>query len=405
MRNTILSRLKFLPVLLLFSFIGSQSFAQDGAALFNGNCVACHSIGKGKIVGPDLKDIAKRRPLDWVTKWVQNSAAVIASGDAYAVQIFKDNNNVPMPPQNLKPEEVKAVYEYITAEGAKAPKVAKAPVAGNNDEMPKENNTALYLLCAAVLLVVLIYFLGTALGHLNKLSRQKQGLPEPPERSVLGNLWFWMQTHKKIVAVILIFFFLFGTVKGWYVLWGLGVSQGYQPDQPIAFSHKIHAGDNAINCVYCHSGVEKSKTAGIPTANVCMNCHKAIKEGATTGTVEIAKIYKALDYDPNTQTYGSNPKPLVWNRVHNLPDLAYFNHSQHVVVGKVQCQTCHGPVQEMTVAKQFSRLTMGWCIDCHRRTKVQIEGNHYYDNIKSFYHSDTLKVADIGGTECARCHY
>ena len=179
---------------------------------------------------------------------------------------------------------------------------------------------------------------------------------------------------------------------------------------PIAFSHKIHAGDNAINCQYCHSSAAKGKTAGIPTANVCMNCHKAIKTGTLTGTTEISKIYTALDYNPETGVYGKNQKPIIWTRVHNLPDFAYFNHSQHVKVGGVDCAACHGKMDTVTVANQASPLTMGWCIDCHRRTPVKMDGNDYY---KDWHKKFTEKhgkdfqptVANIGGTECGRCHY
>ena len=142
-----------------------------------------------------------------------------------------------------------------------------------------------------------------------------------------------------------------------------------------------------------------------------MNCHKFIKSGPTTGTEEIAKIYTALDYDPDKGTYGPNPKPIQWVRVHNLPDLAYFNHAQHYVVGKIECQTCHGPVQDsMGVASQYSPLTMVWCIDCHKKTEVKMAGNGYYDQfhkeLMAKHQEDTLlTVEDIGGTECARCHY
>ena len=156
-----------------------------------------------------------------------------------------------------------------------------------------------------------------------------------------------------------------------------GVQQGYQPTQPIAFSHEIHAGQYEIECQYCHTGVMISKSANIPSANICMNCHTAIK----TESKEIAKIYKAIDYDPETGEYGDNVKPIEWVRVHNLPDLAYFNHSQHVNVGEIECQTCHGPIEEMAVVKQWSTLTMGWCINCHRETKVNAKGNAYYDQL------------------------
>ena len=166
-----------------------------------------------------------------------------------------------------------------------------------------------------------------------------------------------------------------------------------------------------ISCIYCHSGAERGKTAGIPSANVCMNCHKFVRKGPTTGTEEIAKIYKALDYDPDKGTYGPNQKPIQWVRVHNLPDFAYFNHSQHFVVGKIACQTCHGPVQDsMTVAMQYSPLTMQWCIDCHRVTKVKMAGNGYYNDLhkkllNKFGNDSLITVETIGGLECARCHY
>ena len=190
----------------------------------------------------------------------------------------------------------------------------------------------------------------------------------------------------------------------------LGVYEGYQPAQPIKFSHKLHAGDNGISCVYCHSGATKSRHANIPSANVCMNCHKAVKKGPKYGEKEIAKIYAALDYDPKTQKYGPDQKPIQWVRVHNLPDLAYFNHAQHYNVGGIECQTCHGPVEEMEELYQHAELTMGWCIDCHRNTEVNVEGNEYYtalhEEFKEKHGADALfTVEEIGGLECARCHY
>jgi cytochrome c553 len=422
MRNHIIHRsLRILTAILLLVFISQTSFAQpDGAALFGGNCTSCHTIGKGKVVGPDLKDLPSRRKIDWVLKWVKNSSAVIASGDAYAVQLFKDNNNTLMPAQNLKDDEITAIYNYIKDESAKAPKVVAGGPTGATGEEGSEKGGGMskgVWALAGLILFILVLVLGKVIAGLKKVIRVKEGLPEPIKRSSLGQLWFWMRNHKKIVAVILIIFFCWSNVAGWNTLWNLGISQGYHPDQPINFSHKIHAGDNGINCVYCHSGAEKSKVAGIPTANVCMNCHKFIQElkdskdelPGTTSKEEIGKIYKALDYDPATGVYGNNPKPIEWTRVHVLQDFVYFNHSQHVMVGKLQCQTCHGPVETMGTVEQFSKLTMGWCIDCHLATPVQVEGNHYYDKLKNYLNTihpgDTIKVKDIGGTECARCHY
>ncbi len=181
-------------------------------------------------------------------------------------------------------------------------------------------------------------------------------------------------------------------------LFSIGVQQGYAPKQPIAFSHKIHAGQYEIDCKYCHTGVMKGKSANIPSPNICMNCHNQIKQGTITGEGEIAKLVKA--YETNT--------PIEWVRIHNLPDLAYFNHAQHVNVGGVECQTCHGPVETMDVVRQHSLLTMGWCIDCHRKTDVNAKGNKYYDDLVELHNvssKEAMKVEDIGGLECAKCHY
>ena len=189
----------------------------------------------------------------------------------------------------------------------------------------------------------------------------------------------------------------------------IGVYDKYQPEQPIKFSHKIHAGDNGIDCNYCHHTARESKHAGIPSANVCMNCHTFINEGAIDGDKEIGKIYEAIGFDPVSRTYIENyqTKPIKWIRIHNLPDLAYFNHSQHVNVGKLECQTCHGPVETMDEVYQFSDLTMGWCIDCHRTQDVLYDENKYYENhlTKINNKSKHVHVEDIGGLECGKCHY
>ena len=267
------------------------------------------------------------------------------------------------------------------------------------------------LLLVISVLAFLVYALTTIQRGLADAARRRDGLPDPPVQPPYERLLSWAGRNKKIIALGVIVLMVWISVKAWYAMAGIGITQGYQPDQPMAFSHKLHAGTMAINCLYCHSGAEKSKTAGVPSLNVCMNCHKGVRQGQTTGTTEIAKIYAALDYDPETQKHGNNPKPVQWGRVHNLPDLAYFNHSQHVKAGGLKCQTCHGEMQnDMTVAAQFAPLTMGWCIDCHRKTPVRREGNHYYDNYHALNMSKhggdtTLTVEKAGGTECARCHY
>lgn len=176
-----------------------------------------------------------------------------------------------------------------------------------------------------------------------------------------------------VIVVFLVFTFIDSASQ-------VGINQGYEPDQPIAFSHKIHAGENQIQCMYCHSGSERSRHAGIPSASTCMNCHSNIKKDSE----EIQKIVEAL----------KGKKSIQWNKVHKLADFVYFSHEQHVGSGKISCQTCHGPVEKMTRMRQQNDLTMGWCISCHRQSDVVVHGT-----------TDVKKVSDTGGMDCAKCHY
>jgi NAD-dependent SIR2 family protein deacetylase len=182
----------------------------------------------------------------------------------------------------------------------------------------------------------------------------------------------------------------------------LGRKQNYAPDQPIKFSHKIHATDNKIDCRYCHTTVDDSKSAGIPPVNLCLNCHIIVREGTNSGKFEINKIHAAIE----------NNTPVKWVRIHQLPDHVYFNHAQHVNVGKLDCNECHGVVEEMHIVRQVEDLSMGWCLDCHDKTAVDFLGNGYYSKTFKELHEkiatgviDTVRVTDIGGRECARCHY
>lgn len=400
-------------VVLLFLLNNSVSFAQDGKALFEANCTSCHAI-KDKVIGPALAGTETRHSEEWLIKWIRNSQSLVKAGDAEAVKLFNDNNKIVMNSFSLKDEEIKAILAYVKEEANKV-EVAPAPTAGivnsGESKADKAKRTMIYLIVAGAILFLIFRVLRSVHAVLEKAVRQKQGLPEPEPKTRWRAFYDWARFNKKLVAVILICLFLYGSVKAWYGMMAIGISQGYTPDQPIAFNHTLHAGTNGIACVYCHVGADKGKTAGVPAANICMNCHKFIKKGPTTGTEEIAKIYKALDYDPDKGTYGPNQKPIQWVRVHNLPDLAYFNHAQHYVVGKIECQTCHGQVQDsMTVASQYSPLTMGWCVDCHRKTPVKMEGNAYYDNfhkeMQGKHKNDSVfTVEQIGGLECQRCHY
>jgi hypothetical protein len=251
---------------------------------------------------------------------------------------------------------------------------------------------------------LLVVILGFLVSALKRFLDQKE-LSEDEKEIVHSPITFATITRSS--GFIFVVLFVVGSLGFKAVINGLysiGVQQGYSPKQPIAFSHKLHAGDYEIDCKYCHIGVLKGKSATIPSVNICMNCHRAIK----TESPQIQKIWAAADWNAETLTFGPNQKPIEWVRIHNLPDLAYFNHSQHVVVAGVECQTCHGPIETMDVVKQYSLLTMGWCIDCHRKTDVNTKGNAYYDKLVELHSATSkkpMKVEDIGGLECSKCHY
>jgi hypothetical protein len=296
-----------------------------------------------------------------------------------------------------------SILAYIQDETVKGPEVAavSTPGAGTGAAggapIPTSylNAIMIGLVLILILLVIILGFLVSALKRFldqKALSEEEKELVHSPitTGSILSSHGF------KFVVVFIVAALLFKAIING--LFSVGVQQGYAPKQPIAFSHKIHAGQYEIECQYCHTGVTVSKSATIPSVNVCMNCHNQIKEGTLYGTAELSKIQAA--YDNNT--------PIQWVRVHNLPDLAYFNHSQHYKVGGIECETCHGPIQEMDVVRQHSLLTMGWCIDCHRKTDVNSKGNAYYDKLVELHNKSSksaMKVEDIGGLECAKCHY
>ena len=401
---------KILSLLIAIFLITNVVKAQpNGENLFKSNCAQCHSTSDAVVIGPGLKDVQKRHPESWILSWVHNSQAVIKSGDANAVKLFDQYNHTVMPSFSLKDDEIKSILAYVKAEGEKAPATAATTAPGA--QQAEEKGFPWGLLILTVLLFIIFLALNRAQKGLEKVVRQREGIPEPaPRTKGWEGTKIWIREHKKLIAVILVVGSAWSSYEGWYALAGIGISQDYQPDQPIKFSHKLHVGTNGINCRYCHMAAEKGKTAGIPSPNICMNCHKYVQSGSQYGKEEIAKIYKALDYDPATQKYGNHPEPIKWIRIHNLPDFAYFNHSQHVMVGKIECQTCHGPIEEMEQVKQFSPLTMGWCIDCHRNTEVKMDGNGYYtqlhEELKKKYGKDAkITVDKIGGLECARCHY
>jgi cytochrome c2/Tfp pilus assembly protein PilV len=410
-QKKLLAIISFLFLSFVFSF--NSAFAQDGEKIFKQNCAVCHSVGKNKITGPGLEGVATRVPNDaWLAKWIKNNKAVIASGDAYANKVFNENGKVDMTTfTDLKDEEITALIKYIKNPPKPKDEVAKGPAGGGEQkEEDKGVNPLAILIGVIAFFIIVIGVLRGVTYSLKNLQNEKQGLAQEEAIGPWQEIKQWMGSHKRTVAVIVLFILGWLVTIAWYALKDIGVYEGYHPAQPIAFSHKIHAGDNAINCQYCHSGVERSKTAGIPTVNVCMNCHKGIPKGPTTGTTEIAKIYDAAGWDPDKGEYTKPQKPIKWVKVHNLQDFVFFSHQQHVKVGKQECATCHGDVATMTTVKQMKPLTMGWCIDCHRKTEVPgMKDNPYYqrlhDSLAVKYKGQPITVDKMGGIECAKCHY
>jgi mono/diheme cytochrome c family protein len=406
------SACKFLLLLFILA-LSYTSRAQDiptepaaisaGESLFNANCKACHRVQQ-KLVGPALAGVENRAPsIDWIIRFVKNSSAVIASGDDYAVKLYNEYNKTQMTAfSSLKDQDIMNILAYVKAEAEKKPEEPAPGQAGQQGtDAASTGVTSEYLniilIGMVIILALLFTILAFLLSALKRFLEQKEIAEEDREvvRSTDTGSIFKSKGFIFIV-VFLVTALAFKAVIGG--LFSIGVQKGYAPTQPIAFSHKIHAGQYEIDCKYCHTGVMKGKSATIPSVNVCWNCHNQIREGTNTGTAEIAKIVSAVE----TNT------PIEWVRIHNLPDLAYFNHAQHVNVGGQECQTCHGPVETMDVVTQHSLLTMGWCIDCHRKTDVNSKGNQYYDNLVELHSKNkkgSMKVEDIGGLECSKCHY
>lgn len=409
---------------LSFLFFQLNSYSQDGKKLFKANCAACHSVGANKVVGPGLQGISEKYSKEWLVAWIKNSGELIASGDADAIAIFEEYNKVIMPPQPVDDAQIDAILEYIAnpSDGEAAPAEKAEEVVAVVEE---DNTSLIYILGGAILLLAILVF---ALNKTGLFLRETIASSEGEEYSGPTTLWGsfreLLRNNQGIVAAVVIILFFGGLLDLMDGAFQIGVHQGYKPEQPIKFSHKVHAGDNKIDCNYCHSSARHSRTSGIPSLNVCMNCHKMVD--GTSGktfmyngkeysmTEEIQKIYDYLDYDKATQTYGDNPTPVKWVKVHNLPDHVFYSHEQHVTVGKQKCQTCHGPVEEMDVLEQYSPLTMKWCIECHKESAVSTDGNGYYDEMHNrmtpefkdkVMKDGMINVEEIGGWECAKCHY
>jgi len=443
-KSTRIKMIRLNKIYLLFftlAFSGISLFSQtdgyvgdavSGEKLWvSNNCGSCHQVYK-KAVGPALKGVQDRHSVEWIVKWVRNNEALRKSGDAEALAIYEEYAGAAMNLfPNLTAPNIIDILAYIESVPDPATAVAAGPVAQGP---AKEDNTTVFFLLTLVVIFAIIYLLlGKVKKSLLRSVIEKEAGSEDlfsPKgiAKYLPSSWASMNPvilSLSVTTIIGLFGFSF---LYWFGMNKIGVQQGYAPTQPIAYSHALHAGELKIDCKYCHSTVEVSKSASIPSLNTCMNCHKGVQASEKYGgetSPEIKKIYAALDYDPERpagKEFGNNPKPIRWVRIHNLPDHAYFNHSQHVKVAGLECQQCHGPIEKMEVVQQWSTLQMGWCIDCHRNRGIDSDNNNYYEalhakakadlkengNQSKFYGPDgNVKITPAmnGGLECAKCHY
>lgn len=429
--------------------IYAQGDAKNGEKLFKANCTACHALDK-QLVGPALGGVVDRLKkeqnldTDWIRKWVKDNKALRASGDKYANEVFAKFNKTEMLAfPNLSDKDIDDILEYTTNPPAPEPAADAATASDTNSvaalEMAqKQSMNSKVILISLIAIGGLLLWLLLKLRQLVKLQQTEELAGLNATRAVsFGDMYRKYSYIGKGVLVVLGIFAAYGI---WNWLMWVGVYKGYKPEQPIYFSHKIHAGENKIDCQLCHSSAKYGKVSEVPSMNVCMNCHKMISEykgkyiepGKDKAFYdgEIQKIYSAVGWDPASQQYTGKTQPVEWTRIHNMPDFVYFNHAQHVVAGEnaiitsfnkknpeakidVVCKACHGQIDTMNVVQMANDFTMGWCIECHRTTEVDMTNGYnkeyfknLHDKLKKQYGSGTkVTVAAIGGLECGKCHY
>ncbi|PHI18693.1 cytochrome c class I [Lewinellaceae bacterium SD302] len=441
--------------------------ANIGKALWNENaCGTCHIKNmKDNGTGPALGGVETRwasEPRENLYEWIRGSQALIAAGNsARAAALWKEWGPTVM--QNypaLTNQEIEHLLAYIDYQYLDLGKVVVSGEGGGDNVREETDNTWLFIILGGALLLLSL-ILARVTSNLSYMVQTSEGTA-PATRRTLAQIL----TSKGMIAFVIFALVVFGGYNAVNSAVDLGRQQEYQPEQPIKFSHQLHAGMQKIECEYCHDGARRSKHSVIPAANTCMNCHAAIKYGSNYGTAELTKIYASIGWDPTTGKYiegyedysreqiydlfgnwissqymandgdvdmiddvveeqldgitaaltnGEDdtriPGPIEWVRIHNMPDHVYFNHAQHVTVGQLACQNCHGPVEEMEVVYQYSPLSMGWCINCHRQTEVAFEGNEYYQSYERYHEEmqsgdrDAVTVEEIGGLNCQKCHY
>ena len=406
-------------VLLISLNISAQDVdIAKGKSLYNANCASCHKLNK-KLIGPALKGVSAKYDKEWLYAWIKNSAAMIKAGDEQAIAIYEEYNKVAMNafPQlsNEDIDNILAYTDYVPEPVATSTTVSGAQ--SSTGEPSLANDIILALLIVVLLVLVTMLYLVTK--TLTSIA-EKNGIKIDQPKSEPFSIWKAFIKNQFLIFTSVVLLLLSSAYFAYGYMMQIGVDQGYMPVQPIHYSHKIHSGANQIECQYCHSSARVSKHSGIPSLNVCMNCHENIAEyngeedlekGYTKEfyTNEIKKLYKAVGWNEETQSYTGDTEPVKWVRIHNLPDFVYFNHAQHVSVAGVDCNKCHGPVEEMEILYQYSSLTMGWCIDCHRDSNVKVKDNEYYtkihEELSKKYGVEELTIAQMGGLECGKCHY
>ncbi|MCB9198850.1 MAG: c-type cytochrome [Flavobacteriales bacterium] len=437
----------------VFALFATTVSAQDGKALFKANCASCHKIDKPS-TGPALMG-AKQRWEDagegqMIYDWVKDNGALRASGTSKrAAAIFAEYKGANMQAfPGLSNEEIDAIFAYADTPVVKDD-TTTVDTAGSNDSNADKGGVKTWLI---ILCVVLLFVTFAALGvrkKLNYIGAAERGEEIEDEKPLMERLGAWILKNWLFALVCFVIILFTGLADVLTRLATIGVYEDYQPSQMVAYDHSLHAGTMEIDCRYCHNSVEKSKHAGLPTTNVCMNCHRVVWESKKgTGKEEIAKLHKAAGFDTDLKDYIKDENgnviegdPIVWNKAHNLPDHVFFSHKQHVKVGGVDCMQCHGDVKTYTLGRVSTTaeinalvatnsdkglieltkpiLTMGWCIECHDKKQIEVgpdASNPYYQEIhnrltlrpdvyKNIKEDGMITVQELGGWECAKCHY
>lgn len=439
----------------VFALFGNPLSAQEDAAkgkeLFKNNCASCHKIDK-ESTGPALQG-AKQRwadagEADLIYEWVKDNGALRGSGKSKrAAEVFAAYNESAMTPfPALSQDDIDNILFYADTY---TPPVEDTAAVVTEEGGQKKGGVKPWLL---ILGIVLLFVTFAALGVRKKLAyiaATERGEEIGEEKTTMEKLGAWVYKNWLFALLIFVVLLFSGLADVLTRLATIGVYEDYQPSQMIAYDHSLHAGTMEIDCRYCHNSVEKSKHAGLPTTNVCMNCHAVVWESKKgTGSEEIAKLHAAAGFDKDLKGYITDENgdvvqgdPIVWNKAHNLPDHVFFSHKQHVNVGGVDCMQCHGDVKTYTLGRVSTTaeinalipdnsdkglveltkpiLTMGWCIECHEKKQIDVgpdASNAYYQEIhnrltlrpdvyKNIKEDGMVTVKELGGWECAKCHY